>query len=391
MSALLLSLNAGSSSLKFALYEPGNLRCRFRGIAETSESGGRMRVETGGSESTYRVNLAAGRFQHVALRALADWLDQMNLTGSLAGAGHRVVHGGAEFTESGRIDTETLARMDRLAHLSPLHLPQNLQAIHLLLELMPELPQVACYDTAFHAGQSRIVRNYGLPTELSELGYVRYGFHGLSYEYIVSCLGNLFDTEVAKGRVIVAHLGNGASLCAIHNGRSIATTLGYSTLDGLVMGTRCGTLDPGLLLQLIRDFDGDVDRVERMLYKESGLLGVSGLSSDMRILLDSEDPNARLAVDLFVHRVQRECGSLVAAMGGVDALVFTGGIGARSGEIRERICAGLGWLGVALDPELNAAGSNRIEQSTSGVVIAAVTTDEEIVIARNTRSLVCGT
>ncbi len=384
---LLLVLNAGSSSLKFALYEPLELRCEYRGSAEGGEGGGRIEISVADGQP-WRASLKGDDFQRAAFAALFDWLNRHALTERLSAAGHRVVHGGVEFTAPIVVDDANLARMDDLVLLAPLHLPQNLRAIHLLADLNPDLPQVACFDTAFHAGQSPMVRTYALPARLTRQGYIRYGFHGLSYEYIASRLNDLVGDDVAPSRVIVAHLGNGASLCAMKDRASVATTFGYSTLDGLIMGTRCGALDPGLVLQLIRDHGGDADFVEAMLYKESGMLGVSGIASDMRALLASDDPEAEFAVDMFVYRIVRECGSLAAALGGIDAVVFTGGIGARSAPVRARVCEGLQWLGATIDHERNESGAARIEAPGSSILIAATPTNEELVIARHTRDLV---
>ncbi len=386
MTELLLVLNAGSSSLKFALYDPANLEPRIQGHAEQLGESSTIVIEDDAGEDL-RDTLAGRDFQQAALSCLFQWLDQRGLLARIVGAGHRVVHGGVEFTAPRLVDDAALARMDALVPLAPLHLPANLRAIHLLKKMQPKLPQVACFDTAFHAGQADIVRSYGLPADLTRRGYIRYGFHGLSYEYVASRLGEVLG-ERADQRVVVAHLGNGASLCGMRHRRSIATSFGYSTLDGLVMGTRCGALDPGLVLQLIRDHGGDADGVERMLYQRAGLAGVSGISHDMRVLLASDDPRAGFAVDLFVYRIVRECGSLAAALGGIDALVFTGGIGARAPVIRERVVAGLSWLGGAIDGAANTAGAQRMECADSSIAIAALATNEEIIVAGHTRTLV---
>ncbi len=385
MTSHLLALNAGSSSLKFALYDADTLDCLCRGGADAGE--GVFEAAGFAAHPAHRCAVTGSGFQAGALDRLVEWLDFTGVASTLQAAGHRVVHGGTRFVEPVLVDAGSLAEMDRLRHLAPLHLPANLDAIHLLAAHLPALPQVACFDTMFHAGQSRLVRSYGLPREVSARGYIRYGFHGLSYEFVSSRLGDLFGAEAAAGRIIVAHLGNGASLCAVRDGRSVATTLGYSTLDGLVMGTRCGPLDPGLVLQLVRDAGGEVDRVEAMLYKESGLAGVSGIGNDMRQLLGSAEPDARFAVDLFVHRIVRQCGSLAAALGGLDALVFTGGIGYRSAEIRRRVCGELEWLGVKPDQAANETSATRFDGPSSRVALACLETDEEAVIATHTRRL----
>ncbi len=387
MSDLLIVLNAGSSSLKFALYDIESLDCVMHGAAEHSAAGAHIEFREPHREREVS-SLGDGEFQLDALTALLDWLHERGMIERLVGAGHRVVHGGTLFTRPLRVDEASLARMDELVLLAPLHLPQNLAAIHQLRRLQPALAQVACFDTAFHATQADIVRTYGLPAELTRRGYIRYGFHGLSYEYVASRLEDILGPQSADGRVIIAHLGNGASLCGLKDRASVATTFGYSTLDGLIMGTRCGALDPGLVLQLIRDHGGDPDVVERMLYRDAGLAGVSGIGRDMRALLDSDDPRARFAVDLFVYRIVRECGSLAAALGGIDAVIFTGGIGARSAPIRERVAEGLGWLGAVLDPARNGRDEIRFESQASRIALAAIPTNEEVVVARHTRSLV---
>jgi len=273
--------------------------------------------------------------------------------------------------------------LENLISLAPLHQPHNLAAMRALLEIMPTLPQVACFDTAFHRTQSDVAQRYALPRRFTDAGVRRYGFHGLSYEYIVSVLPEL-DATLAKARIIVAHLGNGASLCAIQNGRSIATTMGFSPLDGLVMGTRCGSLDPGVLLYLMDHYNMNARAMEQLLYYQSGLLGVSGISSDMRTLLASDDPQAKEAIDLFVYRVGREIGSLAAALGGLDALIFTGGIGEHAAGIRAKICRQAEWLGLELDDAANDAGAMGISTAGSKLSAWVVNADENLMIAHHT-------
>jgi acetate kinase len=303
----------------------------------------------------------------------------------LAAAGHRVVHGGARHTAPARVSAELLAELAGYSALAPQHQPHNLAGIRAVAAAWPALPQVACFDTAFHRTQPRLAQLFGLPRALSEAGVLRYGFHGLSFEYIAGRLADL--GLAADARVIVAHLGHGASLCAMQHGRSVATTMGFSTLDGLLMGQRCGALDPGVVLHLLRSGEFDLAAVERLLNEQSGMLGVSGLSDDARVLEASSDPHAREALELFAYRVARELGSHVAALGGLDALVFTAGIGEHSAAMRARIAALSGWCGIALDADANARHAARISAPGARVSVHVVPTDEESVIARAARSV----
>jgi acetate kinase len=300
--------------------------------------------------------------------------------------GHRVLHGGIDYKWPVIVDERVASAIEKLIPLAPLHQPHNLAPIRRLLDRVPELPQVACFDTSFHTTNPNVAQRFALPEELYEAGVRRYGFHGLSYEYIASVLGE-FDATAASGKVVVLHLGSGASMCAMESGRSVATTMGFTAIDGLPMGTRTGTLDPGVVLYLMDQHNMDARAIEKLLYNQSGLLGVSGLSSDMRQLLDSSDTRAKLAIDLYCYRIRREVGSLAAALGGLDAIVFTGGIGENSAAIRERVCRDAAWLGVELDASANTAGGPRI--STSGARVSAWTipTNEELMIARHTRRL----
>jgi acetate kinase len=320
----------------------------------------------------------AGAVAHVL-----DFVQQEQGQRTLAAVGHRVVHGGDEFDAPVRIDAEVLARLERLVSLAPLHQPHNLAPMRVVAERAPTLPQVACFDTSFHRTQDPVARAFGLPPEITERGVRRYGFHGLSYEYIADVFPR-FDPAAARGRVVAAHLGNGASMCAMKAGKSIVTTMGFTALDGLMMGTRAGSLDPGVVLYLLNELNMDARAIERLLYHQSGLLGVSGVSSDMRTLLSSDDPRSAFAIELFCYRIRRELGSLAAALGGIDAIVFTGGIGEHAGSIRERICQDAQWLGVTLDEQSNAAGGPRISGEFSRVSAWVIPTDEESMIARHT-------
>jgi acetate kinase len=304
----------------------------------------------------------------------------------LAGVGHRVVHGGAAFTQPVLVDRNVVKALGALTPLAPLHQPHNLTAIQVLLERRPELPQVACFDTAFHRRNPPVAQMFALPEELTREGVQRYGFHGLSYEYIASVLPQ-HDAPAAAGRTIVLHLGNGSSMCALEAGTSVASTMGFTAVEGLMMGTRSGSLDPGVILYLLDEKKMDARAIERLIYQQSGLLGVSGLSSDMRALLGSADPRAGRAVDLFVYRIRRELGSLAAALGGLDALVFTAGIGENAAPIRERICRDAAWLGVDVDADANARGGPRISAAGSRASAWVIPTNEELMIARHTRTL----
>ncbi|ONF47199.1 acetate/propionate family kinase [Methylobacterium radiotolerans] len=388
MTPTILVLNAGSSSLKFALYEVGTETPLCRG--GVSGIGGETRTDASGAETSFLD--ASPAIRHADHATSVAWLLDA-LAGaphlSLTAAGHRVVHGGPDFTEPVRVDGTVLAALDRLTPLAPAHQPHNLAAIRAVTEAWPDLPQVACFDTAFHRTQARLAQLFPIPRALTDAGIVRYGFHGLSYQHIAETLPRIAG-ERAEGRVIVAHLGHGASLCALKGRRSVATTMGFTALDGLMMGTRSGAVDPGLVLHLIRERGLDPDAVAHILNAESGLLGVSGLSDDVRVLQASADPRAAEALALFAYRAVREAGSLMAALGGLDALVFTAGIGENAPAVRTAICAGLAWAGVALDESRNAAGQGRISQAESAVAVYVIPADEEAPIARAVSRLVPG-
>jgi acetate kinase len=393
MKAILI-LNAGSSSLKFALFPLGATLAEgpaLSGQVEGIGAGPRLLARDGNGgrydEPVATDAEADQNAQHrAALNHLFGWLERHNPDMSIAAAGHRVVHGGEHFSAPTRVDTAVLATLDTFVPLAPLHQPHNLRAIRAVAELLPGIPQVACFDTAFHRSQAPVAQAFALPRALSAEGIKRYGFHGLSYEFVARRLPQVLGDKAAGG-VVVAHLGNGASMCALRDGRSVASTMGFTAVDGLVMGTRTGNLDPGVLLYLMERKSWDAARLTRLLYKESGLLGVSGISQDMRDLLASHAPEAAEAVDLFCYRIARELGSLAAAVGGLDALVFTGGIGEHAAAIRSRVAALSGWLGLALDAEANAADHARIEAADSRVAVAVVPTNEEWMIAHHTTRL----
>ena len=383
-----LVLNAGSSSIKFSVYALGpddRLGLDSRGQVEGIGTRPRFVASDGESVGLRDESFAAaGPDGHgEALRRLASWLRERLSDDRVLAVGHRVVHGGVEFEAPVAIDEAVLQRLDALVPLAPLHQPHNLAAIRALRAQMPGLLQVACFDTAFHRPHPELADRFALPRRYYDDGIRRYGFHGLSYEYIAHRLREIAP-EIAEGRVVVAHLGSGASMCAMRTGRSQDSTMGFTALDGLPMGTRCGALDPGIVIHLMRAYGMDADAIERLLYHDCGLKGVSGISNDMRTLLASDDPNAAQAVDLFVWRICRELGALAAVLGGLDGFVFTAGIGERSPDIRERVCRGSAWLGIELDEDANRAGDARISAAGSRVAVWAIPTDEELMIARHT-------
>ena len=389
--ARILVVNAGSSSLKFAVYAAGRDRgwgVEAQGQVEGIGTAPRLAVRDGSGAVLADAALdgAALRDGHAALDALWAWLRERLGIARLAGVGHRVVHGGTEFRGPTRVTPEVLRALEEFVPLAPLHQPYNLGAIGAALERLPGVPQVACFDTSFHRGQPPVAQIVPLPEDIRRRGVQRYGFHGLSYEYIAGALPAMAP-EVAGGRVVVAHLGSGASLCALRDGRSVDSTLGFTALDGLCMGTRPGSVDPGVILHLFQGLGMTVAQVEDVLYRKSGLLGLSGASSDMRHLLASELPSARLAVDYFVYRAAREIGGMAAILGGLDGLVFTAGIGENSAEIRRRICEACAWLGLELDAEANLRAGPRITRPGSRASAWVIPTNEELMIARHTARL----
>lgn len=394
MEKVILVLNAGSSSLKFSLFAdaPDGPELRFKGQVEGLYGAAHfVAVDTAGQTLGERHwSEDDGLGQDGAALHLVEFLRGFRDRYQLLAIGHRVVHGGPEFSQPALIDGDILARLEKLVPLAPLHQGHNLAAIRAVAERAPQLPQVACFDTAFHRCQPELAQLFALPAAITGRGVRRYGFHGLSYEYIAGVLPQVAP-EAADGRVVVAHLGNGASLCAMAAGRSMASTMGFTAVDGLPMGTRCGNLDPGVILYLMDELKMDARAIERLIYKESGLLGVSGISSDMRELLASDDPRAALAVGLFVYRIGREIGSLAAALGGLDALVFTAGIGEHAPEIRERVCRDAAWLGLEFDEAANAGGGPRISTASSPVSAWVIPTNEELMIARHTRQALAPT
>jgi acetate kinase len=393
MADLILVLNAGSSSIKFRAFDAYReepdlvLYGQMEGISTMPRFAAFDREGTEIGKQAWSESAGASFGHQEAVQYIAEFLRGQRGGHKLAAVGHRVVHGGTEFDQPVKLTPEIVERLDKLTPLAPLHQPNNLAPIRILAQLRPELPQVACFDTAFHRTQPELAQAFALPASITERGVRRYGFHGLSYEYIASVLPDVAP-QIASGRIVVCHLGNGSSMCAIHAGKSMASTMGFTAVDGLPMGTRCGNLDPGVILYLMDELKMDARAIETLIYKQSGLLGVSGISSDMRVLLDSDDPRARFAVMLYTYRIGRELGSLAAAMHGIDALVFTAGIGERSALIRGRVCREAAWLGVELNTTANDAGNPCISMPTSEVPVYVIPTNEELMIARHTRKLI---
>ncbi len=384
-------VNAGSSSLKFSVFvERGEaLELIARGQAEGLYTAPRFVAKDGAGTILGEKSWGDGaRLGHDgALDHLIAFLRAELAEHRLVGVGHRVVHGGLEYSRPVRVDASILARLEKYVALAPLHQPHNLAPIRAMLERSPQLPQVACFDTAFHSGAPPVSKAFALPKAITDRGVQRYGFHGLSYEYIAQVLPQ-YDERAARGKTVVLHLGNGASMCAIADGRSVASTMGFTAADGLPMGTRCGNLDPGVILYLLDELEMDARAVEKLIYQQSGLLGMSGVSSDMRTLEASDAPQSKDAIDVFVYRIGRELGSLAAALGGLDGIVFTAGIGENSRSLRARVCRDAAWLGVELDAPANERNGPRISTAASRVGAWVIPTDEELMIARHARSLI---
>ncbi len=388
MTYTILVINVGSSSLKFSVFgiQGKRLNLIFKGGIEGIGTNPHFTAKDAqGTVLTNRnwESKIHGDGHGNALKTLQEWLRKHQSGVSLRAVGHRVVHGGPEKSEPAIIDDTLLATLESIVPLMPLHLPHNLTAIRAVAQIHPKIPQVACFDTAFHNGHPKVVDCFGLPQELYKNGVRRYGFHGISYEYITRTLKKIAPS-LAAGRIVVAHLGSGASMCAIKNGRSIDTTMGFSALDGLPMGTRCGSLDPGVLLYLIQEHGMAPDTVEELLYQKSGLLGLSGISNDLRDLLSSNQTAAKEAIDYFVYRVGKELGSLTAALGGLDGLIFTAGIGENSNEIRKRVCEDAAWLGIELDNVANEQNQVCISSRGTSPSVWIIPTDEEHMIALHT-------
>ncbi len=384
--AHILTLNAGSSSLKFGVFEAGDEPAELvAGLIEnigSPDAHMRLKSEAGAVLEDRDLSSVEGADHGGALKAALAVL-KAHVSGlDVVSIGHRVVHGGMEFSEPAKLTADTIAQLEELVPLAPLHQPANLTGIHAAIAAFPGVTQVACFDTAFHRKHPFVQDTFGLPKEYYDKGVRRYGFHGMSYDYIAGALADM-SPELGMGRVIVAHLGNGASMCGMKGGVSVSSTMGFSALDGLPMGTRTGQLDPGVMLYFMQQEGLSADEISDLIYKKSGLKGMSGISNDMRTLEASDDPAASEAIDYFCSRIQREIGGLAAAIGGVDALVFTGGIGENSVTIREKVCTGMEWIGITLSNDLNATrGETVISAADSPVQVMVIPTNEELVIAR---------
>jgi acetate kinase len=390
MADAIVILNAGSSSLKFSTFfhQGQGFELAARGQAEALFTAPRFVAKDRGgaviAEKTWGEGFRLGH--NGALDHLVTFLRTVFVEHRLYAVGHRVAHGGLEYTQPVRVDAGVLAALKKYIPLAPLHQPHNLAPIQSLLDRLPEIPQVACFDTSFHRRMPAVAQAFALPKSISARGVVRYGFHGISYEYVARALIQ-YDARVARGRTVVLHLGNGSSMCAIRDGCSVATTMGLTAVDGLPMGTRSGNLDPGVILYCLDELKMDARAIEKLIYQESGLLGVSGISSDMRTLEASREHAAEEAIGLYVYRIGRELGSLAAALGGLDGIVFTGGIGENSIAVRERVCRDALWLGVEVDEGANRAGGPRISTADSRVSAWVIPTNEELMIAHHTRHL----
>ncbi|KTC84449.1 acetate/propionate family kinase [Legionella brunensis] len=384
----IIVINSGSSSIKFAVYDFSSLlKKRLHGVVENIHIKPSLKLFNEHNQLLNKRAFDQDTDYHFFYELLFSSLKHNQFGFDIEYVGHRVVHGGKNFKTPVIISNEVVERLKELIPFAPLHQPYNLEAISIISELYPHLKQIACFDTSFHTTHPFKADTFGIPRSLSLEGVKRYGFHGLSYEYIMHRLKEL-DTEKYNGRIIIAHLGNGASMCAVKNGQSIDSTMGFTALDGLVMGSRCGNLDPGVILYLLKSKKMSAAEVQTVLYKQSGLLGISGISSNMQQLLASENQAAKEAIDVFIYRIQREIGALTAVLGGLDMLVFTGGIGQNSWQIRESVCHKSQWLGIQIDPHLNKKNSHKISTDLSLVDIYAIPTDEEWIIANHCYHLI---
>jgi acetate kinase len=390
MSRTVLAVNAGSSSIKFALYDvngDGSLGLASRGLLDLGDEA-RLTVKSPGGELLTDRRLDGGPNLQAGFGEVMDWIDGQTAAETLIGVGHRVVHGGLNHSRPLLLTPTVIEGLEALTPLAPLHQPRSLAPIRALGQIRPGLPQVGCFDTAFHRTIATTVSRIALPRRYEAEGVRRYGFHGLSYEYIAQTLVTI-SADLPGKRTIVAHLGNGASLCAMQDGSSVDTTMGFSALDGLVMGTRCGGIDPGVLLHLLLEKGMKADELQSLLYRQSGLLGVSGISGDIRTLLASQETTAREALDLFAFRAARETAALANTLGGLECLVFTAGIGENAPPVRAAICARLGWLGVRIDAEANRRGEARVSTPDSAVEVRIIPTDEESIISKHTLAVLC--
>lgn len=381
----IITINAGSSSIKFAIYTLGDLKLLYSILIEDLQNVPNMRIKNGDGDIVLQSSLKE-HGHHFAISQLIKWIESKADKINIVAIGHRVVHGGTKFLKPIVIDNSVISELKKIIPLAPLHQPHNIEAIEVFTAIYPNIKQIACFDTAFHDTQEDIIKSYPLPEKYFNEGIIRYGFHGLSYEYICSTLDvNLKDN--ANGKIIIAHLGNGASMCAVSNKISKVTTMGFTALDGLMMGTRAGNIDPGIILYLAEECKMQLNQIKSLLYKESGLKGVSGLGNDMRDLLESDDERAKFAIDMFCIIAARSLSGLIPVIGGVDAVIFTAGVGENSSLIREKICNYLGWLGIKINNKSNALNDLCISCDDSDIKVYVIPTNEELIIARHTKEL----
>jgi acetate kinase len=381
----ILVINSGSSSIKFSLYTSG-LNLIYHGDIDGVNNDPFISIIDKNHNQVLQQKIASSGHD-AALRFFFVWLDKLSQEITLTAVGHRVVHGGKLFLKPTVINDDVITKLESLSPLAPLHQPHNLEAIKIIQTIQPGLLQIACFDTNFHQTQEPLATMFAIPKALTEDGVIRYGFHGISYEYIASVASQYLDNMGSK-RIIAAHLGNGASMCAMLDYKSVSTSMGFTAIDGLMMGTRCGRIDPGVLLYLMNEKKYSSEDLEHLLYSESGLLGVSGVSNDVRTLLQSNDPDAMVAIDLFCYRAAQEIGSLCVSLDGIDGVVFTAGIGENSALIRQKICNRLKWLGVMIDDGLNQKNSSIISSNESRVVVAVIPTNEELMIAKHVKTII---
>lgn len=389
MTDVILVINSGSSSIKFSIYaSQQTLNLLYHGEIESISESPCLTISNANHQKILKQTIPS-KGTEAGLRAFFTWFEHLPEVMTLKAVGHRIVHGGKYFLQSALINDEVMKKIASLIPLAPHHQPENLEAIKMIKGLYPAMPQVACFDTTFHRTQEKLATLFAIPRKLTDEGLVRYGFHGISYEYIASVI-NQHIGDIGNQRVIVAHLGSGASMCAMHQHKSVATSMGLTALDGLMMGARCGSIDPGVLLYLLQEKKRSVEQVSTLLYQESGLLGVSGISRDMRELQSSSNPNAIEAVDLFCFIAAKELAALCGILQGCDAIIFTAGIGEKSVVVRKKICERLKWLGVILDEKANASNASIISQATSTIIVSVIPTNEEYMIAKHTMAKITG-
>jgi acetate kinase len=387
MDEVILVINSGSSSIKFSIFScQKKLYLLYHGEIENISNAPVLTLFNASHTQISKLNISTNGTE-AGLRAFFNWFEHLSDSIKLKAVGHRIVHGGKYFLHPTLVTDDDMKKMEILIPFAPYHQPQNLEAIKIIKKIYPKMAQVACFDTTFHLTQEKLATLFAISRSLTDEGVVRYGFHGISYEYIASVITQHIG-DIGNKRVIVAHLGNGASMCAMHQRKSVAISMGLTPLDGLMMGTRCGRIDPGVLLYLLQEKHYTAKQLEHLLYKESGLLGVSGISNDVRELLSSEEANAKEAIDLFCYRAALEFGSLSAALKGCDAFIFTAGIGEHAPMIRKKICEQLSWLGIKIDNEANKKNSVIISEEGCSIIVSVIPTNEEYMIAKHTRTLV---